>query len=688
MKYFALLLTVIVLNTQIESEAQTIKGSYRFVEDSDGKQAGAKSIITLQFFENTFKLKAEQPGNTVTDEGTYQVNGNKLTIKFKELEQGQKSGTYYLQNGMLTLPFKMLNNAAGSSAWQDAETIPKNNSAKKEVIENALEGSVKKAKLYKDLDSRAGKEAKNLKGGLAESYYIQALFFYFKSYKWEALYGFAKASQLQDNNALYLNNFSNLLLELGRVYDAKTLAEELTKNFPNLASPWGNLAYIYLKLGILKEAGEAIRIAMRLSPENGLYCYTGSKIAEEKGNKKEAETLITKAWELGYAGNGREGATGTANAGKMSLAKNKSAGKNNTISKPAPSKKPANGYKIADWQGNYQAKNITARSGETAAEANTKFGDGPATTIMNLQTLACVKDFSMQISSGGFITGSGEIMYVYQGTTANAAVGMAPAALTGNGFSANLKNGFQLRKWNFTGTVTDDGEVEIQGLPSEKLDLLNVGKWQKITPWSPLPPDAAGAAMKGPFHLKLSMGEKNEPFIYIDQYLNLNDKLIKKVHYTGLIVKSDAPITPDCKPIEAPPPVNCPATEFIKTKVSFSPRDHIAIENSTTYSKGADGKMQNQMEMATNISGEWNYGLATGSAEFHTDGSYEVTVGIGVETGLFSKSSPVNLSQKIELVYDSKCGVGVKGSAAVKAKGAGSEYSASVEGVIFLNKGL
>ena len=94
------------------------------------------------------------------------------------------------------------------------------------------------------------------------------------------------------------------------------------------------------------------------------------------------------------------------------------------------------------------------------------------------------------------------------------------------------------------------------------------------------------------------------------------------------------------------------------------------------------------MEMATNVSGEWSAGLATGSAEFHTDGSYEVTIGVGAEVGLFSKSSPVKLSEKIELVYDSKCGWGVKGGASIGAEGAGSKYGASVEGVIFFNKGL
>jgi tetratricopeptide (TPR) repeat protein len=691
MKKFTLVPAALLVCFQLALMAQPVKGKYRFVQDSDGKQANAKAIITIEFLSSTFNFIAEQPGNIVTDEGTYTISGNKLSIKFKEMEQGQKTGTFSLQNGMLTLPFKMISNTAGSSSWQDVKLIPSNNNTAKDVIQNAITGSSQKAKFYKDLDSRATKASTSLKGGLAEAYYIQAIFFYFKQYKWEALYGFAKAAQLEENNAVYLNNLCNLLSELGRIYDAKVLAEQLTKNFPNLAPAWSNLAYIYYKIDVLKEAEEAIMMAMRLSPDNGLYCYTASKIAEKKGNKKEADVLITKAWDLGYAGNGREGSKSRENnqqANGNPVKANPTKNNRNPVSKPPQAAKPKEGYTLADWQGNYQAKNISARSGETASEANTKFGDGPATTVMNLQTLACVKKFSMQISAGGNITGTGEIMYVYQGTTANAAVGMAPAVLTGNGFSANLKDGFQIRTWSFTGSVTKEGKVEINGLPSEKLDLLNVNKWQKITPWSPLPSDAAGAAMKGPFHLQLSMSDKKEPFIYVDQYLDLNDKLIKRVHYYGYIVKSNESITPDCKLIETPPPAKCPASEFIKTKVSFNPRDHIAIENSTTYSKGSDGKTDGQMEMATNLSGEWSYGLGTASAEFHTDGSYEVTVGVGVEVGLFSKSSPVKLGEKIELVYDSKCGWGVKGTAAVGAEGADSKYGASVEGVIFFNKGL
>lgn len=695
MKNIFFLLAIIVCTSHTEIKSQSIKGKYRFVADSDGKEANAKAIITLQFLDNTFKLKAEQPGNIVTDEGTYQISGNKITISFKTMEQGKKTGNFTFQNGTLTLPFKMLNNLAGSSTWLSTTILSPNTSTKKQVIDNALSGSITKAKLYKELDSRASKGAGTLKGGLAEAYYVQAVLYYFRNLKWESLYGFAKASQLQESNGLYLNNFSNLLIELGRIYDAKVLTEELTNSFPNLASPWANQAYIYFKLGNIKEAEEAIQKAMQLAPDNGLYCYTAAKIAEERGNKKEAENLTSKAWSLGYAGNAREAQANNSNANNAAnptKSNNVNPASKNTA-KPTAAKKPTTGYKIADWQGTYQAKNISARSGENATDANTKFGAGMATTIINLQTLACVKNFSMQISANGNITGSGEIMYVYQGNAANAVAGMMPSAYSYNGFSTYIKDGFQIRQWHFTGTVTDDGRVEIQGLPSEKLDLRNVNEWQKITPWSPLPPDAAGAAMKGPFHLQLSMSDKKEPFIYIDQSLALNDKLIKKVHYTGLIVKTNESITPVCTTFEPPAPEKCPATESIKTKIAISSKDYILIDNSNTYTKGADGKVNKQSdtklaspkEVSTGVSVGVEAGMLSGGAEFNTDGSYEFSVGVGMDAGLFGKDSPIKLSEKFELIYDSKCGWGARGTVGA---GGGGIAEASVQGVIFFNKGM
>jgi hypothetical protein len=76
--------------------AQGIQGKYHFLADSDGRKANKKSIITMEFAANTFKFKAEQPGELVEDVGTYQISGNTLSINFKDMEQGAKKGAYSL----------------------------------------------------------------------------------------------------------------------------------------------------------------------------------------------------------------------------------------------------------------------------------------------------------------------------------------------------------------------------------------------------------------------------------------------------------------------------------------------------------------------------------------------------------------------------------------------------------------
>jgi hypothetical protein len=529
---------------------------------------------------------------------------------------------------------------------------------------------------YKDnVDSWAIADAKKYKGGLAESYYVMGNLFYFKKRRPEAIYAFAKAAELKPTNALYLNNLSSLIMDFNKYSDAVILLKEVTRNFPNLSSSWGNLALAQLKMGNYAAADSAIRIARRLDPESGLFCYTDGKIKEAKGDKTGATKDFGDAWDKGYAGQGREGAKNASVAKKPATPK-----------KPSKPKSEDQKDKLAQWEGHYEADAVSARSGETAKEANTTFGKDLAQTTINLQTLACAKDFSMDISKNGQISGTGKVMYVYQGSAGGPVTGMAPAPIAAmhGGFGTNLKDGFQLRDWSFTGTVDAEGNVEISGMPTGELDLYNVGKWQKIKTWSPFPPDAAGAAMKGPFHMKIINDEKMGPVIKVDQWLELGDKLIRRVHYRAYIYRSDADVTPDCKTLGADPVAKCPATEFIKTKVAFNPRQNISIEQSTTYAPGQEA----QQEMAVNVVAEHEMGPVTAEAEFHQDGSYEFSIGVGVDTESLTHGGPFKFSEKLALVYDSKCGWGVKASAGAEMEGLGTKSGVSVEGVIFFNKGL
>jgi hypothetical protein len=77
-------------------------------------------------------------------------------------------------------------------------------------------------------------------------------------------------------------------------------------------------------------------------------------------------------------------------------------------------------------------------------------------------------------------------------------------------------------------------------------------------------------------------------------------------------------------------------------------------------------------------------GNATGSVQFNpVDGSYQVSMGMGIDTSSVLPG-PFKITEKIELVYDSRCGWGIKGTVAAS----GGVVSGSVEGAIYFNKGL
>jgi hypothetical protein len=314
-------------------------------------------------------------------------------------------------------------------------------------------------------------------------------------------------------------------------------------------------------------------------------------------------------------------------------------------------------------------------------------------TTLTLQTLSCAEQFTMDIDRSGAIRGRGRLMYVYQGTAANPTMMLAPAAAAAGagGFAVNLKDGRQYRDWNFSGQVTPDGEVTIEGIPEEAMDLLNVGKWEKHRPWSPLPPQSK-SQMRGPFKLKLASEKGGPPAIRVEQFLQLDDKLIRRVHYQAYIFRSDQNVTPVCRHSEPPRP-KCAATEYIKTKGVIgvdggytieSSRDMKSGETSVTSKVGGDATAGFSSDSSGNVGWEGNAGPLVGSTQFNpSDGSYSMTIGVGVDTGSLLPG-PAKLSEKLELVYDSACGWGVKGTGNVNAGAAG----AGVEGAIFFNKGI
>lgn len=347
----------------------------------------------------------------------------------------------------------------------------------------------------------------------------------------------------------------------------------------------------------------------------------------------------------------------------------------------------------AEWVGRYQAKVVSASSG-LDGDATTAFGKGMTQTTINLKTLSCAKEFEMEISGSGAINGRGRLMYVYQGTALNPMMMMAPAAAAAGagGFAVNLKDGKQFRDWSFTGQVSPDGTVDIEGLPGEPMDLLNVGKWEKHRPWSALPP-IDKAHMRGPFRMKLTSARGQPPAIRVDQYLDLGDALIRKVHYQAFIVRSDDKLVPECR-YDVPAAPKCAATEYLKTKATIGVDGVYTIESSrdmksgetTVTSKVGGGEATGgfSSDSSGNVGYEGNAGMLVGSAQFNpTDGSYQMTIGVGVDTSSVAPG-PAKLSEKLELVYDSACGWGIKGTGSVSGGAAG----AGVEGAVFFTKGL
>lgn len=59
---------------------------------------------------------------------------------------------------------------------------------------------------------------------------------------------------------------ANLLSSTGRDDEAQAMLLQLTRDYPELAEPWNNLAVLYAARGRLGEAREALETALRIEP--------------------------------------------------------------------------------------------------------------------------------------------------------------------------------------------------------------------------------------------------------------------------------------------------------------------------------------------------------------------------------------------------------------------------------------
>jgi hypothetical protein len=102
--------------------AQGLEGTFLLLRDSDGSKPKPDATVTLTFGGGTrgpLSMSAVQPGETVTDTGSFSAAGGRITITFKEMEWEAKGQPYQFDGCTLTLPFKALNltPGAGTSTW-------------------------------------------------------------------------------------------------------------------------------------------------------------------------------------------------------------------------------------------------------------------------------------------------------------------------------------------------------------------------------------------------------------------------------------------------------------------------------------------------------------------------------------------------------------------------------------------
>ena len=70
----------------VEAPGQGILGTYSLVKDSDGQVPKQQARVEITFRAGgLLSMKAAQPGETVTDAGTYFVRANLITLHFGEL---------------------------------------------------------------------------------------------------------------------------------------------------------------------------------------------------------------------------------------------------------------------------------------------------------------------------------------------------------------------------------------------------------------------------------------------------------------------------------------------------------------------------------------------------------------------------------------------------------------------------
>jgi len=109
-----------VLGQPVAAQQGGIEGAYRFVKDQPSGTAPSEGAEVLLSFGpgGQLDITLSRPGEVVTDTGTYQVNGERISLELPAIGTAAQDGPWSLRDDLLTLPFQLFSDEAGTSEWQ------------------------------------------------------------------------------------------------------------------------------------------------------------------------------------------------------------------------------------------------------------------------------------------------------------------------------------------------------------------------------------------------------------------------------------------------------------------------------------------------------------------------------------------------------------------------------------------
>ena len=110
--------------TEAVSLSDQLAGMYELVGDVDGVQVNEGARVTLTLLaDGTLTLLAEQPGETLTDDGSWEVADDVMSVAFTGLEVSAEGGAYSFDGTTLDIPVLIFGEGDGASRWRRVDPI-------------------------------------------------------------------------------------------------------------------------------------------------------------------------------------------------------------------------------------------------------------------------------------------------------------------------------------------------------------------------------------------------------------------------------------------------------------------------------------------------------------------------------------------------------------------------------------